>query len=90
MRPRLRGAATPRGPERLAVAAVTALLALWPAAARACAVCGANADRNGWAYAAMTAVMSILPLGLFAAGGLWLRRGMRRAAAEDERGAEPR
>lgn len=60
-----------------------ALTMLWPAVASACAVCGTSTERNRFAYLLMTIVMSLLPLGLFAAGGLWFRGKLRQAARRE-------
>lgn len=58
------------------VAAVLALVALLaPAAAFACPVCSANAkERNSKAFAGTTALLSLLPLTMFAGGIWWLRK----------------
>ena len=50
-----------------------------PARAFACAVCGGGNPANRFAFFASTIALSLLPLGLFAAGFLWLRA---RAASE--------
>lgn len=46
-----------------------------PAAALACPVCGAfGSSDNAWAYAAMTAVLSGLPLAMIGGVVLWVHR----------------
>ena len=56
---------------------------LLPARALACAVCGGGNPANRFAFFLMTVVLSLLPLGLFAAGFLWLRaRLLARNASE--------
>lgn len=47
---------------------------LLPAAASACAVCGGGNPANRLAFFLSTIALSLLPLGLFAAGLWWLRR----------------
>ena len=55
---------------------VVLLSLLWPAAAHACAVCGASAaDRNRAAFFGTTILLSLLPLGMIGGGLWWLRRG---------------
>ena len=49
------------------------LVGLVPARAFACAVCGGGNPANRFAFFASTIALSLLPLGLFAAGFLWLR-----------------
>lgn len=59
---------------------ITALLFVFaaPAAALACPVCGlAGPGDNGWAYFAMTMVMSILPLGFMGGVAYWVYRRTR-------------
>jgi len=48
-------------------------VAMLPARAFACAVCGGGNPANRFAFFMMTIVMSLLPLGLFAVAFLWLR-----------------
>ena len=78
---------------RAGARAAAGLALLWPAVAQACAVCGAAAERNRIALLVMTIVMSLLPLAMFAAGALWLRRNIRRADAREAQalgsGADP-
>ena len=47
------------------------LLAL-PAAAQACAVCGAAVDRNRTAFLVTTILLSLLPLALMGAALMWI------------------
>lgn len=64
------------------MAALTSLPAL------ACAVCGGAQNDDSWGvYLAMTGVLSLLPLALMAAIGLWLYR--RAEAAERAEQAPP-
>jgi hypothetical protein len=54
-----------------------------PAAALACPVCGtAGANDNGWAYFAMTIVLSGLPLGMMGGVGYWVYRHSAADAAD--------
>jgi hypothetical protein len=60
------------------------LVALVPARALACPVCGlAGPGDNGWAYLAMTLVMSALPLGFISGVVYWVYRRMSAVAAAD-------
>ena len=52
-------------------------LVMAPAPAFACAVCGGGNPANRFAFFASTIVLSLLPLGLFAAAFLWLRSRLR-------------
>ncbi len=49
-------------------------LLLLPQAAVACAVCGGGNPANRFAFFASTIALSLIPLALFAAGFLWLRK----------------
>jgi len=71
----------------LALAVAIAL----PRAALACAVCGGGNPANRFAFFASTIALSLLPLGLFAAGFLWLRSRIGRRGADEfrERNAQP-
>lgn len=63
------------------------LLALTPAPALACPVCGlAGPGDNGWAYALMSAMLSALPLGMIGGIAFWV---YRRAKAADAESREP-
>jgi hypothetical protein len=53
---------------------VTLALILLPAAAEACAVCGAAAERNRAAFLGTTIFLSLLPLGMIGGGLYWLRK----------------
>jgi hypothetical protein len=69
---------------RAALVALSGLaIALGPAAAQACAVCAAAGERNRLAFFWSTIFLSLLPLGMFGAGGLWLRRQMRASEARE-------
>ena len=67
-------------------------VALLPARALACAVCGGGNPANRFAFFMMPIVMSLLPLGLFVAGFLWLRSRLRARGSSEfvERDAVPR
>ncbi len=58
----------------LVVAAALALLAVLPEAASACPVCFDARDENRQAFLATTAFLTLLPLGMMAGAGLWLRK----------------
>ena len=51
-----------------------ALTLVVPGAANACAVCGAAVDRNQSLFLGTTILLSLLPLGLIAAGLWWIAR----------------
>ncbi len=54
---------------------VMLILLAVPAVALACPVCGtAGPNDNGWAYFAMTIVLSALPLGMMGGVGWWIYR----------------
>ena len=60
------------------VAGVAALLmAVLPDVALACPVCFDGRDENRQAFLATTAFMSLLPLGMVAGAGLWIRKRTR-------------
>lgn len=61
------------------------LIALLPDVALACPVCFDARDENRRAFLATTAFLSLLPLGMVAGAGLWLRK---RARAADEQREE--
>ena len=61
-------------PNNLVVAAALALLAVLPEAASACPVCFDARDENRQAFLATTAFLTLLPLGMMAGAGLWLRK----------------
>ena len=56
----------------LAVAAV--LLAIIPESVSACPVCFDSSDENRMAFLATTAFLSLVPLGLVAGTGLYIRK----------------
>jgi hypothetical protein len=56
---------------------VSALVLGLPAPVLACAVCAGGNPANRFAFFASTIALSLLPLGLFAAGFLWLRARLR-------------
>jgi len=57
---------------------------LLPAAAQACAVCGANSvDRSAGAFIGITALLSLLPVGMIGAGLWWTRRNLWSSLAGD-------
>lgn len=58
----------------LAQALLGLALLAGPELARACAVCGGGNPANRFTYFASTVGLSLLPLGLFVGGFLWLRQ----------------
>ncbi len=56
---------------------VVAFLALLPDVVYACAVCFDARDENRQAFLATTAFLSLLPLGMIAGAGLWMRKRSR-------------
>ena len=56
---------------------VLAVLALLPDVAHACPVCFDARDENRQAFLATTAFLSLLPLGMVAGAGLWMRKRSR-------------
>lgn len=60
-----------------------ALLVVLPESVAACPVCFSATDENRLAFLATTIALSLLPLGMVAGAGLWIRRKVR------ERGDEP-
>jgi len=69
--------------------AVALLGSALPAVARACAVCGGGNPANRFAFFATTVVLSLLPLGMFVGGFLWLRSRLARGTRDEfqDRGA---
>ena len=63
--------------------AAVALLALLPEAVAACPVCFDSSDENRMAFLATTAFLSLLPLGMVAGAGLYIRKRSK------ERGEDP-
>ena len=62
------------------------LLATFPEVAHACPVCFDRDDEARIAFLATTGLLTLVPLGLVAGTGLWLRRRAREIAEEEERG----
>jgi len=63
--------------------AATLLAAALPAVATACAVCGGGNPANRFAFFATTVVLSLLPLGMFVGGFLWLRSRLARGTKDE-------
>jgi len=53
------------------------LLALLPEVASACPVCFDPREENRMAFLATTVFLSLLPLGMVAGAGVWMRRRVR-------------
>lgn len=72
-----------RGP--VVALAVLILLASLPDVASACPVCFDSSDENRMAFLGTTVFLSLLPLGMVAGAGLWIRKRFREldTAAED-------
>jgi hypothetical protein len=71
------------------VALALVLIAALPDVALACPVCFDARDENRQAFLATTAFLSLLPLGMVAGAGLWLRKRAREVEAQrEERGEE--
>jgi len=62
---------------RFVPAVLVAISVGMPARALACAVCAGGNPANRFAFFASTIVLSLLPLGLFVGGFLWLRARLR-------------
>lgn len=60
-----------------------ALVALLPEAVLACPVCFDSSDENRQAFLATTAFLSLLPLGMVAGAGLYLRKRTRELDGTD-------
>jgi hypothetical protein len=60
-----------------ALSAVVLAVLILPEAAAACPVCFDARDENRQAFLATTAFLSLLPLGMVAGTGLWIRRRSR-------------
>ena len=71
--------------------AYSAALSLAPAVAHACAVCGGGNPANRFAFFASTIALSLLPLGMFTGGALWMRTRLHDKLADEfrERDAVP-
>jgi hypothetical protein len=66
-----------------ALVLASALLAVLPEVAMACPVCFSASDENREAFLATTAFLSLLPLGMVAGAGFWMRRRSREIDAEE-------
>lgn len=60
------------------------LVAVFPDAAHACAVCFDAREESRMAFLATTAFLSFLPLGMVAGAGVWMRRRMKEMDEEGE------
>jgi len=68
---------------RRVVGITASLLTAAPASALACPVCGlVGTSNNTWAYQAMTAMLTLLPLAMVGATVWWLTRLAARADTE--------
>ncbi|MEQ9398701.1 MAG: hypothetical protein RJQ04_05985 [Longimicrobiales bacterium] len=63
-------------------------LAVVPEALHACAVCFDPRSENRFAFVATTAFLSLLPLGMVAGAGVWLRRRIHELDGLESDGAE--
>ena len=61
----------------VALFGAVALVAFLPESAAACPVCFDSSDENRMAFLATTAFLSLLPLGMVAGAGLYLRKRSR-------------
>ena len=68
------------------VALALVVLAAFPEVAHACPVCFDRDDEARIAFLATTGLLTLVPLGLVAGTGIWLRRRAREIAEEEERG----
>ncbi|MBM4183347.1 MAG: hypothetical protein FJ207_03875 [Gemmatimonadetes bacterium] len=68
---------------RWVVLLALAAVALVPDAAHACAVCFDGPGETRQAFFATTAFLTLLPLGMLAGAGAWLRSRARRLESED-------
>jgi len=59
------------------------LLLVLPEVVAACPVCFDPREENRLAFIATTAFLSLLPLGMVAGAGLWLRRRVRTLDAQE-------
>ena len=73
-----------RGATGVAAAAVIALVAMavFPDVAHACPVCFDRDDEARLAFLATTGLLTVLPLGMVAGTGWWLRKRVREVEAE--------
>ncbi len=78
-----------RGATGVAAATVIALVAtaVFPDVAHACPVCFDRDDEARLAFLATTGLLTVLPLGLVAGTGWWLRKRVREVEAQAEREA---
>ena len=72
----------------IVVLALIALVAI-PEVAQACAVCFDGPGETRQAFMSTTAFLTLLPLGLVAGAGAWLRNRARRADSESTEGEPP-
>lgn len=59
------------------------LIAVLPDVAHACPVCFDARDENRQAFLLTTAFLTLLPLGMVAGAGLWLRKRAREVEADE-------
>ena len=72
---------------RVAIVVLAVLLVLvLPDIAHACPVCFDQRDENRQAFLATTAFLTLLPLGMVAGAGLWIRKRARDADEQDTDG----
>lgn len=77
-------------PARRVVSITASLLTGAPASALACPVCGLiGTSNNTWAYQAMTAMLTLLPLAMVGATVWWLARLAARADTERPSATQP-
>ena len=70
------------------VALALVVLAAFPDVAHACPVCFDRDDEARIAFLATTGLLTLVPLGLVAGTGIWLRRRAREIAEEEEERGE--
>jgi len=87
---RIRASSVRRAALTVAGAGLAALVALVvvPEALHACAVCFDPRSENRFAFVATTAFLSLLPLGMVAGAGVWLRRRALELDGLESDGAE--
>ncbi|MGB1655870.1 MAG: hypothetical protein ACPHQP_05460 [Longimicrobiales bacterium] len=71
------------------LALTLALVALLPEAAWACPVCFDSSDENRQAFIATTVFLSLLPLGMVAGAGLYVRKRARDLSDEASNSESP-
>ena len=91
----VRGAGRGGGGRQVAVGggALLAMLvatAVFPEALHACPVCFDRDDEARIAFLATTGLLTLLPLGLVAGTGAWLRRRAREVRGDEGGGGDPR